>query len=159
MRFGLLSYLLKNRLSLLCDDVFCLQVVDLVEHRTLHYCTTLIILDIPRPYRTIEGDFLRETLLPEITNSIVIRVCEEVHHCRVGGFDVGFKVIHEHTTISLEVDEWKREFKPTRSSAYLHLVNRGGGKKYNLGETSMRKRSKTNPANDLVTSLDNGKAS
>ena len=70
-----LAYLGEDRLALLCNDVPCSSVVDAAQHCALHDCSTFIILDVPRPNRSIESYLLREALLLEVSDCKIVCVC------------------------------------------------------------------------------------
>ena len=77
------------------------EVVDLWYQRALHDGSTFVIFDVASPNGAIQLDFFRESLLLEVTDGVVVCVCEEMCHGRVCFLDVGFEVIHQHTTVSL----------------------------------------------------------
>ena len=104
MGFRLLSNLFKDSFSLLRNDLLCLEIIDVLKHRALHDGSAFVIFDISRPYGTIQRNLFREALLPEITDCVVVRIREEMHHCRIGGLYMGFEVVHQHTTIALGFD-------------------------------------------------------
>ena len=78
-----------------------LEVPNLGHHRTLHDRPTLIILDIPNPPLSIEADLLREALLLEVSDGIIVGVCKEMIDHWVGFADVIFEGVHQVGTVPL----------------------------------------------------------
>ena len=69
-----------NGLLLFQKHASHLQVSNSGKHRALHDGSTLIILDVSHPDRLLECDFFCKTLLLEVSNRVIIGICEEMHN-------------------------------------------------------------------------------
>lgn len=86
---------------LIRQHLMYLQISHLRQHPTLHDGPALIVLDIPDPSLARERDLLRETLLLEISDSVIVGISEEVVDAVMGPLDVVFERVHKVRTVPL----------------------------------------------------------
>ncbi len=127
----------EHRLLLRCQHVLHLQILYSWQHAALHQRTTFVVLDVTHPDRSIETDLLRETLLLEVANGVVIGVREEVHHGR-RRFHVILEMVHQMRTISFD------------------LFRTCNGTENDFGKFALLERTIRDTTNHLQSTFDNG---
>ena len=96
------SYLRRHCFFLLEQHAANFKIPDARNHSTLHDGSAFVILDIAHPTWFLQSDFLCKSLLFEISNCIIVGVCEEVFDWGSCS-DIVFQVGHKMCSVAFDL--------------------------------------------------------
>ena len=100
---GKSTYLGEDGFTLLDDHLARFQVADFRDHRTLHDGASLVVLDVAHPQVLVQRDVLREALLAEVADGVVVGVGQEVLDLGGVRFDEVFEVRHQVCAVAFDL--------------------------------------------------------
>lgn len=102
-----------------------------------------------------QRDFLGETLFLEISESVVVGVCQEMLDTWMSGLYPVFDVIHEMGAIALQYEvKSSQETRETERSAYSNLFCPCDSTKDDFPESTLLERAIGDAADNLISFLD-----
>ena len=101
--FGKSTYLGQDGFALLDNHLARFQVADVRHHSALHDGTSLVVFDVAHPEVLVERDVLREALLAEIADGVVVGVGQEVLDFGGVRFDEVFEVRHQVCAVAFDL--------------------------------------------------------
>ena len=96
------SYLRRDCFFLLEQHAANFKIPYSRNHSTLHYRSALVILDIAHPTGFLQSDLLCKSLFLEVSDCIIVGVCEEVLD-RGCCSDIVFQVGHEMCSVAFDL--------------------------------------------------------
>ena len=102
MALGEGSYFCRDCFFLLEQHAANFKIPDARDHSTLHDSSAFVILNIAHPTWFLQSDLLCESLFLEVSDCIIVGVCEEVldwGSCS----DIVFQVGHEMCSVAFDL--------------------------------------------------------